>query len=74
MPVEIEVAVLWAVQNGFMDNVPVERVKECQTQLTDFLVTRKPELLKTIAKQGALNDALNAELNAAVSQFKETWK
>src|SRR5512139_2415983 len=31
VPVEIQVAVLWAVQNGYVDEVPVERVKEYQT-------------------------------------------
>src|SRR4029450_957430 len=41
IPVETQVAVIWAVQNGYADDVPVERVKEFQTQLTDFLGTRK---------------------------------
>ena len=35
IPVEVQVAVLWAVQNGYLDEVPVERVKEFQTKLTD---------------------------------------
>jgi F-type H+/Na+-transporting ATPase subunit alpha len=74
VPVEIQVAVLWAVQRGYLDDVPVDRVKEFQATLTEFLTTRKPELLKQIARQGALNDALNAELKAAADQFKETWK
>jgi F-type H+-transporting ATPase subunit alpha len=74
IPVELQVAVLWAVQNGYMDGVPVDRIKECQTQLSDYLTTRKPELLKEIEKQGALNDSLSAELKASVEQFKETWK
>jgi F-type H+-transporting ATPase subunit alpha len=74
IPVVIQVAILWAVQNSYMDDVPVDRVKDCQLQLTDFLTTRKPELLNEIGKQGALNDSLNAQLKAAVSQFKEIWK
>jgi len=74
VPVAIQVAVLWAVQHGYLDDVPVDRVKEFQKTLTEFLTTRKPELLKQIARQGALNDALNAELKAAADQFKETWK
>jgi len=74
IPVEIQVAVLWAVQNGYFDHVPVERVKEFQAAFTEFLTTRKPELLKRIAKQGALDEALNAELKGTADQFKETWK
>jgi F-type H+-transporting ATPase subunit alpha len=74
VPVEIQVAILWAVQNSYMDDVPVDRIKDCQVQLTDFLTTRKPELLNEIGQQGALNDSLNAQLKSAVSQFKEIWK
>ena len=32
---------IWAVQNGYMDDVPVERIKEFQAELTEFLTTRK---------------------------------
>src|SRR3982750_197630 len=45
IPVEIQVAVIWAIQNGYVDNVPVERVKEFQSKLTEFLSTRKAEVL-----------------------------
>jgi F-type H+-transporting ATPase subunit alpha len=74
IPVEVQVAVLWVVQNGYMDDVAVERIKDFQAGLTDFLNTRKPELLKQIIKQGSLNEALTAELKAAADQFKGTWK
>src|SRR4029077_14450293 len=74
IPVEVQVAVLWVVQNGYMDDVAVERIKDYQAGLTDFLSTRKPELLKQIIKQGALSDALTSELKAAADQFKGTWK
>jgi F-type H+-transporting ATPase subunit alpha len=73
IPVEIQVAVIWAVQNSFADDVPVERMKEFQTQLTDFLTTRKTDLLERIAKEKALSDALTADLKTAAEQFKQTW-
>ena len=41
IPVEVQVAVIWAVQNGFVDDVPVERVKEFQAGLTEFLTTQQ---------------------------------
>jgi F-type H+-transporting ATPase subunit alpha len=72
--VELQVAVLWVVQNGHMDDVAVERIKDYQAGLMDFLSTRKADLLKQIIKQGALNDALTAELKTAADQFKGTWK
>ena len=53
---------------------PVERVKEFQAGWTDFLTTRKPDLLRNISEQKALNDELIAALKAAADQFKQTWK
>jgi F-type H+/Na+-transporting ATPase subunit alpha len=73
IPVEIQVATLWMVQNGYLDDVPVARVKEFQTRLTEFLTTRAA-LLETIGREKALNDALTAELKAAGDQFKRLWK
>jgi F-type H+-transporting ATPase subunit alpha len=72
--VETQVAVIWAVQNGYMDDVPVERVKEFQTKLTEFLSTRKPEVLDKIAREKALSADLTAEVKAATDQFKQTWR
>src|SRR2546426_86572 len=72
--VEIQASVLWAVQNGLIDDVPVDRVKDFQTKLTDYLTSRKTELMTRIAKEKALNDALTADLKAAVAEFKQTYK
>jgi F-type H+-transporting ATPase subunit alpha len=74
VPVEIQVAVTWVVQNGYMDDVPVERVRDCQAKLTDFLTTRKAELLERIGREKALGDSLTAELKTAAEQFKQSWK
>ncbi|PWU11239.1 MAG: F0F1 ATP synthase subunit alpha [Verrucomicrobia bacterium] len=70
--VEVQVAVLWVVQNGYVDDVPVERVKEFQIKLADFLTTRKPDLLAKIGKEKALNDALTADLKTTAEEFKKT--
>jgi len=74
VPVETQVAVIWTVQNGYGDDVQVDRIKEYQAKLTDFLTTRKAELLRKIEKEKALSNALIAELKAAADEFKQTWK
>ncbi len=74
IPVEIQVAVIWAVQNGYMDDVPVERIKEFQAGWTDFLTTRKAAVLRQVGVEKALSKELTAELKAAADQFKQTWK
>jgi F-type H+-transporting ATPase subunit alpha len=71
--VELQVAILWMVQNGYVDAVPVERIKEFQGRLSEFLSTSKPDLLAHIVARKALDDALVAELKAAAEQFKPLW-
>jgi F-type H+-transporting ATPase subunit alpha len=73
-PVEVQAAVLWAAQNGHFDNVPVEKIKDCQNKMTEYLTSRKAELMGKIAKEKALNDALTASLKTAVTEFKQTYK
>jgi F-type H+-transporting ATPase subunit alpha len=74
IPVEVQVAVLWAVQNGYVDQVPVDGVKEYQDKLMDFMTTRKSDLLGRIGKERALSDALRADLKAAADEFAQSWK
>jgi F-type H+/Na+-transporting ATPase subunit alpha len=74
IPFEVQVAVIWAVQNGYVDDVPVNRVKQFQAQLTEFLETRKAELLRKIAKEKAISADLTKELKDATDQFKQTWR
>jgi F-type H+/Na+-transporting ATPase subunit alpha len=74
IPVEVQVAVIWVAQNGYVDNVPVDRIKDFQNRLTEFLTTRKLELLRKIANEKSLSNALTSELKTAADEFKQSWK
>jgi F-type H+-transporting ATPase subunit alpha len=74
VPVEVQVAVLWAMQNNFFDDVPVEKVKDFQAKLSDYFSTRKAELLAKIAAEREVKDDTAAALKAAVTEFKQTYK
>jgi len=73
IPVEIQIAVLWMVQNGYVDDVPVNRIKEYQSRLTEFLATSKHALLQQIGRKKALDEAVVSDLTAAAAQFKQLW-
>src|SRR6266850_1545454 len=62
IPVEVQVAELWVVQNGYLDAVAVDRIKDYQAALTEYLTSSKPDLLASIAKEKALSDALTTAL------------
>jgi len=72
-PLEVQIVVLWAAQNNFMDDVPVDKIKDFQAKLADFFGTRKADLLAKIRSEKAISDALAAELKAAVTEFKPTY-
>ena len=74
IPVEVQVSVIWAIQNGYVDAVPVDRIKQYQAKWTDYLTTRKADLLQKIASEKALTPALTEELKAAADTFQKTWQ
>ncbi|HKP38374.1 MAG TPA: F0F1 ATP synthase subunit alpha [Pyrinomonadaceae bacterium] len=74
VPVEVQVALVWSMQNGYFDDVELDRIKEFQQELTDFLALRKTALLEKIARQKTITDELTAELKVAADAFKQGWK
>ena len=74
IPVEEQVAVMWAMQNGYIDPVPVDRVKEFQIKLQDYLETRKESLLASIRDKKQLDEELESQLKSALDEFKATWR
>ena len=74
IPVEVQAAVLWSMQNNFLDDVSVEKIKDFQAKLTDFLSTRKEALLTKIRTEKAISDAIAGDLKAALTEFKQSYR
>ncbi|MFM8530625.1 MAG: hypothetical protein ACKOD2_13320, partial [Ilumatobacteraceae bacterium] len=70
MPVEEQVASLWAAGNGFLADVPVNKVRSFESQYLDYLRTARPEILAAIRSKKALDDELTAQLKSATETFK----
>ncbi|MBI98113.1 MAG: F0F1 ATP synthase subunit alpha [Verrucomicrobiales bacterium] len=68
--VPMQVAILWAVQNGYFDDVDVDAVKQTQNAIVDYLNDSKADLVGQIATEGAVTDAVEAGLKAALDEFK----
>ena len=73
LPVEKQVIIIYAATNGYLDAVPVERVRAYETELHTFLDSRKASLLASLSKEKALTDPIKAELNAALEEFGKTF-
>jgi F-type H+-transporting ATPase subunit alpha len=74
IPVEIQAVVLWSVQNGFMNKIAVEKIKDFQNKLTEYLITRKEDLMARLRKEKAITDPIAADLKAVMSDFTSTYK
>jgi F-type H+-transporting ATPase subunit alpha len=72
--VPIQVAILWAVQNGYFDDVEVDDLKDSQASITTYLQDRKADLLTKITTVGELNDEVKADLKAALDEYKSANK
>jgi len=72
LPVEEQVAVLWAGTSGQMDDVPVARIREFENQYLEFLRTAHADVLERIKAEKALPDDLVEALTAATKEFKAT--
>jgi F-type H+-transporting ATPase subunit alpha len=70
VPVEKQVAILYAATKGQLDDIPTPRVKEFEIQLYRYLETERPAILKDLATGGALTDAIAAALDEAVAAFR----
>ncbi len=74
MPVEIQTVLLWTIQNNFFDDVAVDKLKDFQGKLADFFTLRKESLLAKLRTEKAVTDAIGAELKAALTEFKSTYR
>ncbi len=72
-PVEVQVSILWAVQNAYFDEIEVEKIQEATTSLEEFMSTRKADLLKAIRSEGQLTDKITEDLKSAVEEWKRTF-
>jgi F-type H+/Na+-transporting ATPase subunit alpha len=70
LPVEKQVAIIWAATNGHLDDVEPTRIGEFETGFYRFLESTHDELLPAIAEKKALDDELSAALEKAVAEFK----
>jgi F-type H+/Na+-transporting ATPase subunit alpha len=73
LPVEKQVAILYAATHGFLDAVEVEHVRAFETGLYQFLETRRPQVLTSLAEKRQLDDEVKAALNAGVKEFAEQF-
>ncbi len=73
MPVEKQVAILYAATTGRLDDVPTPRVREFETQFYRFLETERPSILTDLGESKNLTDDLAKALDEAIEAFRTSF-
>lgn len=73
LPVEKQIALIWAATNGFLDQVPLPKVRDFETKLYEYLDARQPELLALISERKKLDDEVVQKLRAALDEFAQQF-
>ena len=70
LPVEQQVAILFALNNGHLDDVDIPRVTAFEAGFHSYMTSSQKELLGKIAEAGDIDDDTAEALTAAITEFK----
>ncbi len=73
LPVDQQVVALFAGTQGFLDDLPVERVRAFETELQAFMAERYPDVGHAIRESKDLSEDLQKKLRGAVEEFKQRF-
>jgi F-type H+-transporting ATPase subunit alpha len=67
-----EVSIIYAVSNGFLDDVPVNKVMAFEAAFHRFMETSHSDIIQKINKEKVISDELDGALKKAITEFKTT--
>ena len=73
LAVELQIAIICAVVNNLLREIPVAQISRFEKELFEYLVATKDELLKNIRETGVLTDETTAELKEAILTCKDKF-
>ena len=71
LPVEDQVAIIFAGSQGHLDDIPVEALKRFEAEFYSFMKDKKADLRNELREKKAIDDTLKEKLNAAIAEFKK---
>ncbi|MBV8051492.1 MAG: F0F1 ATP synthase subunit alpha [Acidobacteriaceae bacterium] len=73
LPFSKQILIIYAGTNGFLDDLPVDQVRDFEGELHKYVDTANPGLLRTIMEKKILDDSLKAEMARVIKECKETF-
>jgi F-type H+-transporting ATPase subunit alpha len=74
VPVEKQVVILYAVTNGYLDDVEVQHIRQWERDFIEYLESSHEAILKDIRTKKALDDDMTNRLKAAITAFKPLFQ
>ena len=73
LKMEEQVVVIYAGVNGYLDPLPVNRIKAFEDGLLAHIRSKNADILETVRSSGDLSDAVTAKLKSAVESFAKSF-
>jgi F-type H+-transporting ATPase subunit alpha len=74
LPVEIQIAIIWAATNGYLDTVAEKEVRRWEREFSDFMESKHAPVVSAIQTEKALKDEIKEQLKAACEEFKAVFQ
>jgi F-type H+-transporting ATPase subunit alpha len=71
IPMEKQVMILYAAINGYLDDIPADKVSAFEANLQRSMEANHPDIAKKIAKEKDITPEIEEKLKAAIAEFKE---
>jgi len=71
---EMQVMILFAGVNGYLDDVPVDKIRLFEEELTVYFESKQKSLKEEVAKKKALDPELTQKLKSAIEEFKKNFQ
>jgi len=72
MPFEHQAAVIYAVTNGLIDDIAIDKVRDWEDGFHRYLKASRAEMMKKLKEKKALEPEIEAELKEAIAEYKKT--
>jgi F-type H+-transporting ATPase subunit alpha len=73
LPFEKQIAIIFAGTSGVLDDLPVEQIRDFETESYKYIETMNPGIFKAIAEKKVLDDNIRADLTRVIGEFKQKF-
>ncbi len=73
LPFSKQILIIFAGTSGFLDDLPVDQVRDFEAELYEYVDATNPGLLRTIMEKKTLDDNLKAQMTKTIKECKETF-